>query len=199
MPKSKTNRKVAKKRPGPRRGTVSKYYTHVKERLDTVRCWKAKGLTDEEIAGNLGISQQSLIRYKHAHCELREALKTGKADADAQVINALFKRAVGFEYEEVETVSQKSARSKTLRRARVRKTKKYILPDVVAQIFYLKNRCSGEWHDRQQHEIGGPDGMPLQTPVIHAYVPDNGRRKDNVTIAKEIKDDRKRRTEHAKV
>ena len=47
---------------------------------------------------------------------------------------------------------------------------------------------------RERHEITGPDGQPLQAPlqapVIHAYIPDNGRKRDTAVIAENIKNGR---------
>ena len=43
---------------------------------------------------------------------------------------------------------------------------------------------------KERHELTGPGGLPLQlpqAPVIHAYIPDNGRKRDEVLIAENIK------------
>ena len=42
---------------------------------------------------------------------------------------------------------------------------------------------------KERHEITGPDGQPLQAqaPIIHAYIPDNGRKRDIAVIAENIK------------
>jgi len=83
-------------------------------------------------------------------------LKSGKDDADATVENALFRRACGYEVEEIETVVAKDGK------ARVRKTKKTIAPDVIAQIFYLKNRAPERWRDKQIREFSGVDGADIK-------------------------------------
>ena len=38
--------------------------------------------------------------------------------------------------------------------------------DNTAMIFYLKNRAPGEWRDRREHELSGPDGGPIKTEGI---------------------------------
>ena len=158
------------------RGRKNKYFTHVKPRLETIRAWRRRGLTEAEMCKNLGVGYSTFSVYKNDYIELQEVLKSGKEDAAAQVFNALFQRAVGFEYEEVQTVGTRSTRTGDEVVTRIRKIKKHVLPDVTAQIFYLKNRCSKDWNDRRQHEHSGPDGQALSPPVIHAYIPDNGRR-----------------------
>jgi len=56
--------------------------------------WARDGLTDEQIAKNMGINVSTLYRWKDAHCEICEALKRGKDVADFEVENALFREAL---------------------------------------------------------------------------------------------------------
>ena len=61
---------------------------------------------------------------------------------DAQVENALLRRALGYEYtEERVEVSEKDGR-------KVVQTVKHVPPDTAAQIFWLKNRRAGAWRDK---------------------------------------------------
>ncbi len=173
-----------------RAGRKSKWASHVEPRLDTIRTWRKVGFLEKEICERLGIGVSNFARYKLQYRELREALKAGKDDADAAVANALFKRAIGYEYEVTETVAVRDSVGKVTGKVQLRKTKKQMTPNVLAQIFYLKNRCSKDWHDRRQLEHGGPDGQPLRPPVIHAYIPDNGRKRDAAVIAENIKNGR---------
>ena len=170
-----------------KRGCKSKWESHVKGRLLTIKMWRQSGVIEKDICINLGISHQALAVYKRAHPELLEVLKSGKEDAIAKVVDALYKRAVGYEYEEERTVGTK-AKGKPLIIGRIEKIKKQVAPDVMAQMFYLQNRCSLDWRDRRHHELTGPGGQPLQqAPIIHAYIPDNGRKRDEAVIAENIK------------
>jgi hypothetical protein len=126
-----------------------RYATLVEPRLDSIKAWRRHGLTEEEVADNLGICRSTLFQYKLEHTELVEAMKTGKDDADALVENALFKRACGYEIEEVETTLKKDGT------AIVRKTRKQVAPDTVSMIFYLKNRRAKDWCDRTVKELSG--------------------------------------------
>ena len=58
------------------------------------------GLTDEQIAHNMGISTATLYNYKRDYLEILEALKRGKEVVDVEVENALLKRALGYSYNE---------------------------------------------------------------------------------------------------
>ena len=64
------------------------------EKLNLVRNWKMNGLTNEEVAKNMGIARSILYEWQNRFPELRDALKTGKAEANAIVENKLFQKAV---------------------------------------------------------------------------------------------------------
>ena len=112
--------------------------------------WARDGLTDEQIAGNAGINPATLYVWKQKYPEISEALKRGKEIVDRQVENALLKRALGYEYEEVkEKFEGNILTERTV-------TKKEVVPDVTAQIFWLKNRKREAWADRQNIELSQP-------------------------------------------
>ncbi|MBM6875783.1 HNH endonuclease [Fusobacterium mortiferum] len=79
----------------------SKWETHVKDKLILVEGWARNGLTDEQIAKNLGISTDTFYRYKKEYSDFSESLKKGKEIIDFEVENALLKRALGYTYEEI--------------------------------------------------------------------------------------------------
>lgn len=106
----------------------------------------------------MGIAERTFTEWKSRFEAIRAALKKGKAPVDFQVENALLKRALGYEYEEVvEEVTQVPITVKgkdgtitieTKTEKHVRRTKKHIPADVTAQIYWLKNRRRGKWCDR---------------------------------------------------
>lgn len=114
-----------------------------KEGLILIEGWARDGLSNEQIAHNMGINPDTLYTWKKQFPDFSEALKNGKEVVDRMVENALFKSAMGFEYEE-ETVTNKGD---------VVKVKKYERPNVTAQIFALKNRKPDVWRDRKEHDI----------------------------------------------
>lgn len=56
--------------------------------------WARDGLTDEQIAKNMGISVKTLYDWKNKYSKICNALKRGKEVADYEVENALFKTAL---------------------------------------------------------------------------------------------------------
>lgn len=116
------------------------------EGLLKIEGWARDGLTDEQIAHNMCISPSTLYEWKNAYSEFSESLKRGKEVVDRQVENALLKRALGYEYEEV---SEKYELGILTER---KVTKKQVVPDTTAQIFWLKNRKPSEWRDKPEGE-----------------------------------------------
>lgn len=123
----------------------SKYESHVLPKLNLVEAWARDGLTDEQIAHNLGISLTAYYEYKNKYAEFTDALKRGKDDIDVEVENALLKRAMGYTYDEITYENG----------IEVKRVKKEVQPDTTAQIFWLKNRRPVAWRDKQDIEHSG--------------------------------------------
>ena len=90
-----------------------KYHDWITEEgLLKIEGWARDGLTDEQIAHNMGISPSTLYEWKKKYPEISEALKKGKEVVDREVENALLKRALGYEYEEVKQIIEKDEMGK---------------------------------------------------------------------------------------
>lgn len=107
--------------------------------LILIEGWARSGLTDEQIAHNIGIHVATLYTWMSKHGEIREALKRGKEVVDFEVENALLKRALGYEYDEITYENGKETK----------RVRKQVVPDTTAQIFWLKNRKPDEWRDKR--------------------------------------------------
>lgn len=124
----------------------SKYKTHVEPRLEEVKDWVRNGATDEEVAKRLGINPDTLYSYKKEFSEFSESLKKGKDYIDAEVENALLKRALGYSYKETtQEVDEDGKKS-------IKVVTKQVVPDIVAQIFWLKNRRPDKWREKPSEE-----------------------------------------------
>ena len=116
------------------------------EGLLKIEGWARDGLTDEQIAKNIGISRSTLNVWKDRYSDISDALKKGKDIIDRQVENALLKRALGYEYEEVKEKFEDGVITEST------VTKKEVVPDTTAQIFWLKNRKPDKWRDKPGYE-----------------------------------------------
>lgn len=156
---------MAKKKRAGRKGQYHKWITD--EGLTKVQAWARDGLTEKQIAGNIGVSEQTLNVWKNRFPELVEALKKGKEVIDFEVENKLLQRAMGFEYEEVETFVEEVD---GVQKKKIRRTKKHALPDTTAQIFWLKNRKRAEWRDRHEMQHSGDVSVTTRTDAIREYL-----------------------------
>lgn len=84
--------------------------------LILVEGWARDGLTNEQIANNIGINVKTLYDWKKKESHFCNALKKGREVVDYEVENALLKSALSG--------------------------------NVVAQIFWLKNRKQKQWKDK---------------------------------------------------
>jgi len=103
------------------------------------------GATDVELADFFGVTTVTIWRWQSAHEEFCNALKRGKEVADERVERSLYHRAVGYTFES-EKVFQ--FQGEVVRAG----TREHVPPDTAACIFWLKNRRSAEWRDKQEVE-----------------------------------------------
>lgn len=65
-----------------------------KENLLLLEGWARDGLTDEQIAKNMGISVKTLYRWQEQYSQICQSLKKGKEVVDYEVENALLSSAL---------------------------------------------------------------------------------------------------------
>lgn len=110
------------------------------------------GATDAQIAAFFDISESTLNEWKKDIIKFSEAVKRGKIQADSKVAAALYKRAIGFSYDE--TTFERIDMGENLKerdiKADVYKKKvvtKMVVPDTGAAMNWLKNRQKDIWRD----------------------------------------------------
>lgn len=130
-----------------------KDYWLSEEGLVRVAGWARDGLTQEQIAENMEISFSTLRRWKSdpnpEFKQFQVALKETKDYADRNVENALYKSAMGYEWEEVTEEWKFNPLKGKHEMIVTKKVKKRVAPSNAAQIFWLKNRKSEEWRDKR--------------------------------------------------
>jgi len=115
------------------------------------------GLTNKELAVAFEVSEATIYSWIKDRPEFKAALEGGRKKADVAVAVSLRQRALGYDI----TV-EKAMWDKVQGRHVIIETKKTILPNVTAQIFWLKNRFAAIWRDVQKlaDEDGGSSGTP---------------------------------------
>jgi hypothetical protein len=157
MPAPKGNLNAAGNKGGGRKTIYKDEYTRIGHSLALL------GATDAEIAEALDVAETTINAWKRRHVEFFEALKSGKSAADAQVAQSLYHRALGYSHPEDKIFNNNGV-------ALVVPTTKHYPPDTTAAIFWLKNRQSAKWRDKQEHEHSGRDGGPIQTKTTFQFV-----------------------------
>lgn len=113
-----------------------------RDKLILLEGWARDGLTDEQIAKNIGISRASLYEWKKKEVDIFDALKKGKEVIDFEVENALLKRALGYTITIEEEKLDKYGDAHTL------KKDVHVPGDTTAMIFWLKNRRKEQWREK---------------------------------------------------
>ena len=112
------------------------------DKLILLTGWSREGLSNEQIAKNIGINPATLYTWQNNHDKINKAIKKGKEVVDYEVENALFKNATGFHYTEEMVTNQ----------GEVVEVTKYSTPQTAAQIFWLKNRKNLLWSNKDEVE-----------------------------------------------
>lgn len=118
--------------------------------------WAADGLTNEEIAKNVGVNPDTLYRWMREHSEISEAITRGRGLAQVQIENALYLRARGGvqklmkpmkrRVREYDAVTGKCVRDEEI--VEEHEEEVYIAPDTPAIKFWLTNRARDRWSEK---------------------------------------------------
>jgi hypothetical protein len=128
--------------------------------------WARDGLTDVQIAYNIGIAERTFTEWKERFPAISAALKRGKAPVDIQVENALLKSALGHKVTIKKPIKVKKVQMKVgegrieTETIEYAEEEVYIPPNSVAQIFWLKNRRPDKWRDKP--DANSMDNEPVK-------------------------------------
>lgn len=112
------------------------------------------GMTDAQMAEFFEVDERTVNNWKHDYPEFFQSIKKGKDLADVEVVEALRKRALGYQYEEVKQETGQQGDKTTT-------TTKEVPPDPTAIIFWLRNRQRDKWTNNPMPD----DQDQVATPV----------------------------------
>ncbi len=124
------------------------------DNLIKIEGWARDGLTDVQIAEEMGVARSTLSKWKKMSEIFSDTLKKGKEVVDRKVENSLLDSALGYtkiikEPIKLKTVKQKDGARIEEERIEYVEKEIFIPGNVTAQIFWLKNRKPAEWRDKQ--------------------------------------------------
>ena len=123
-------------------------WPHIQENLDKIADWTKSGYLEKDICIILGISKSTWEKHKREQPALSALLKREKSHPNGEVINSLYKNAIGFYYYEdaMRTVKDADGNENVV----VVSLKKWSPGQVSAQAIWLKNKMRDEWSDNPQ-------------------------------------------------
>lgn len=131
-------------------GRPTKYKPEFAEQAE--KLCNVMAATDAELAAYFGCALSTLHVWKLQYPEFAAALAAGKGPANDRVAKSLYDRAMGYSVTEtdVRVVQGKIVKTEVV---------KHYPPDVVAMIFWLKNRDSSKWSDKSEVDLNVKDNL----------------------------------------
>lgn len=152
--------------------------------LDYLKILRSSGMTKKKIAKDkMGIDYTTLLRWEAESEPIKRALSTGVKELCEEIEGVMFRRAKGYEYEEVKTtilgdVRKGSKAVENQQTVRVEKSTKHQTGDTGAAIFMLTNLMPDKWRNRQRVDTaisGSLDTNVNLGEAVQIFIPDNSR------------------------
>lgn len=134
------------------KGRPTKYRTEYDEQA---RKLCLLGYTEVELADFFSVSPDTITEWKRIYENFSLSLKKGRDQADSEVIDSLFQRAVGYSHPEDKIFCHEG-------RITIEETVKHYPPDAVAAIYWLNNRQRKRWRNYKASEDGEDKGSVEQ-------------------------------------
>ena len=143
------------------------------EGLLKIEGWARDGLTDEQIAHNMGISPSTLYEWKNAYSEFSESLKSACA-YDDEVVDALHKNTLGGIVKLLKPIKLKKKFFENGKLVREEETVEsheeeiYVQPDTMAQMYWLNNRRPSKWKAKPVDNSGEKSAREALDEIVKA-------------------------------
>jgi hypothetical protein len=119
------------------------------------------GATDKEMGDFFDVCEATINNWKHAFPEFLESIKKGKIQADANVAERLYLRAMGYEHPETKVFCSEGE-------IVTYDVVKFYPPDTGAAMAWLKNRQPKTWRDSHDFTTGGEKIEPRCVSFLDA-------------------------------
>ncbi|MDB5280696.1 MAG: Transposase [Ferruginibacter sp.] len=134
------------------------------------------GFTDKDLAFYFGVDEQTITNWKKQKPGFFGSVMAGKQIADATIAESFFKRAKGYDYDEItyekvdskqnlEITSDGQIKAEDTYKKKI--VTKHLPPDAGAAMNWLKNRQKDLWRDKQVIEL---DFDALTEPQLDAII-----------------------------
>ncbi len=123
-----------------RQGVLNKKLKEIKDMV-------SKNFTQKSIAKVLGMTEKTLIKLKKVHPKLDQAFVYGNDELKHSLVDAILKKALGYEYEETQTTFEETKAGK---KKKIVKTKKRVHPDMGAARYLLIIKFGRDFNDKKE-------------------------------------------------
>lgn len=120
----------------------------LESKIKSIRRWASQNATQKKIAQNLGISEKTFIELKKKYPEINKAIIEGEEQLKQDILDALYKRAVGYNTED--EVQNLEVMPDGRRKQKITKTKRHYPPDVDAAKYLLFTKFGREFHPKKE-------------------------------------------------
>ena len=116
------------------------------DRLSGIQEMASKRVSQKDIATYLGVTEKTLIKLKKTHPKMNRAFQYAVEEMKYKLIDAMYQRAIGFKYDETQTIIEETASGT---KKRLVKTKKRALPDTSAIRYLMIIKFGREYNERK--------------------------------------------------
>lgn len=144
----------------------SRYDTRVEPRLKEIEAWCRDGVSEEQIAKNLGVAYSTFRSYKEKYPALSAVLTRTRAYVDQVVVTGAFlQRAIGYTAVERKRIYEYKTDETTGRREKRLvsevETEKHVPADPRLLELWLKTRLYETWGRNHDHDLDLRDEHPV--------------------------------------
>ena len=142
------------------------------EGLKKVCDWARHGLSDAQLANNMGICTTTFYKWLRLYPEFTAAIKDARIQPNIEIENSMFELACGRVFvDEIRTLIDPDTGKVT----RIEKVRKQIPPNATMLIFLAKCRMRDKYQDFSPVPYEPDNAVTKQD--VQIYLPENGRDK----------------------
>ena len=151
----------------------SKWESHVLPRLKEIEAWARDGVSEEDIAHNLGVAYSTFRSYRDKYSALSEALARTKEYVDkVVVVGAYLRRITGYDATEVRREYAWMIEDGEKKRVLVKEIEqtRHIPGDPRAAEFWLTRRQGKDWPMKlaESNTDAAEEGGIIEIPAVMA-------------------------------